>query len=164
MITADGDHPLRSAALTNDLDVVLSSARGVTQLPGLFPATNFICRRPTLSKSSAAGQPRAFQYYPEATGYKADVYLSGSDPLHAWGFEHRRRTLLEGGDVWLAPARLRDPPQLEYYQEGGSANISRTSEPFSKTPPANSMPPSSIAKSRSATHRRMGGRQGRRPG
>ena len=109
--------------LTNDLDVVLQLSREASrQLPGLFPATEFYLPPPDAVEVERCRPNRGhFNIIQMATGYKADVYLSGSDPLHAWGFEHRRRTLLEGGDVWLAPPEYVILRKLEYYQEGGSA-------------------------------------------
>jgi len=52
------------------------------------------------------------------TGFKADVYLSGRDPLHAWGLARARQLEVEG-QVLVAPPEYVILRKLEYYQEGG---------------------------------------------
>ena len=54
------------------------------------------------------------------SGYKADVYLSGSDPLHSWAMGHRRRLPWnENLQVALAPPEYVVLRKLEFYREGG---------------------------------------------
>jgi hypothetical protein len=54
------------------------------------------------------------------SGFKADVYPTGRDPLNAWGFRRRRRVEFEGETVVLAPPEYVIVRKLEYYREGGS--------------------------------------------
>jgi hypothetical protein len=54
------------------------------------------------------------------TGFKADVYLSGRDPLHAWGLAQARRLDVEGEALVVAPPEYVIVRKLEYYREGGS--------------------------------------------
>jgi len=55
------------------------------------------------------------------TALRADVYLLGDDPLHAWAFERRVRIPLEEGTaIWLAPPEYVVVRKLQYYQESGS--------------------------------------------
>jgi hypothetical protein len=56
------------------------------------------------------------------SGFKAHIYLVGSDPLHAWAFPRRRRVLwTDDLAVSVAPPEYVVLRKLEYYREGGSA-------------------------------------------
>lgn len=55
-----------------------------------------------------------------STGYKADLYLTGHDPLHRWAMARRIRLDLEGRWLWLAPPEYVIVRKLEYYREGRS--------------------------------------------
>ena len=54
------------------------------------------------------------------TGFKADIYVAGQDPLQLWAIERRRRVSMADGTVWLAPAEYVILRKLEYYREGKS--------------------------------------------
>ena len=55
------------------------------------------------------------------TALRADVYLPGDDPLHAWAFERRVRIPLEDdAAIWLAPPEYVLVRKLQYYEESGS--------------------------------------------
>lgn len=55
------------------------------------------------------------------TGHKADIYLFGEDPLHAWGFANRRRTEVdENRSLWVAPPEYVILRKLQYFKEGRS--------------------------------------------
>lgn len=55
------------------------------------------------------------------TALRADVYLLGDDPLHAWAFDRRVRIPLEEkASIWLAPPEYVVIRKLEYYRESGS--------------------------------------------
>jgi hypothetical protein len=56
------------------------------------------------------------------SGFKADVYLAGSDALHAWALPQRRRVQwTDQLAVSVAPPEYVILRKLEYYREGGSA-------------------------------------------
>jgi len=54
------------------------------------------------------------------TGFKADVYLIGSDPLHSWGIARARRLEVDGEPLMIAPPEYVIVRKLEYFREGGS--------------------------------------------
>lgn len=54
------------------------------------------------------------------TGFRADVYLRGRDPLHAWAFPKRRRITVQATELVVAPPEYVITRKLEYYREGGS--------------------------------------------
>jgi len=54
------------------------------------------------------------------TGFKADVYLSGRDPLHAWGLARARQLEVDGQVLVVAPPEYVILRKLEYFRDGGS--------------------------------------------
>ena len=108
--------------LTNDLDLVVTlAAEHAARLAVLFPAEQFYCP-PVEVMQAELRRARGghFNVIEEATGYKADFYPAGSDPLHAWALEHRR-DFGEGGEpLWVAPSEYVIVRKLEYFREGGS--------------------------------------------
>ena len=53
------------------------------------------------------------------TGYKADVYMMGNDPIQVWGFKNRHKLQLNEEDIWLAPPEYVIVKKLSYWEEGG---------------------------------------------
>ena len=54
------------------------------------------------------------------TALRADVYLLGSDPLHAWGFEHRTSLSIGEHPLSIAPIEYVILRKLEYFRDSGS--------------------------------------------
>lgn len=54
------------------------------------------------------------------SGWKADVYLMGQDPLHAWGMARAQVGDLEGEPARFAPPEYVIIRKLEFFREGGS--------------------------------------------
>lgn len=52
---------------------------------------------------------------------KADVYLVGSDELHAWAFGNSRQYSIGGIEIRVAPPEYVIVRKLELYREGGSS-------------------------------------------
>ncbi len=108
--------------LTHDLDLVVDlHLSRAERLLEAFPATEFY--RPPLEiiKLEAGRTFRGhFNLFHLDTGFKADIYLMGSDDLHHWAMAHRRRLSLRGLECWVAPPEYVIVRKLEYYREGGS--------------------------------------------
>jgi hypothetical protein len=68
----------------------------------------------------ARGQRGHFNLIHQATGFKADVYLAGHDPLHEWALARARRLEVEGEPLVVAPPEYVIVRKLEYFREGGS--------------------------------------------
>lgn len=110
--------------VTNDLDVVLScddEARAA--LLRAFPESDFYVPPESVIRAEQSRAQRGhFNLIHLDSGYKADIYLAGSDPLHAWALPLRRR-LRWAADLELSVA----PPEyvvlrkLEFFREGRSA-------------------------------------------
>jgi hypothetical protein len=108
---------------TNDVDIVIVlPAVEAAKLHAAFPGDQFYV--PPLEVIQAeAGRPLRghFNLIHEDSGYKANLYPVGSDPLHRWALERRRQTELPGSTVWVAPPEYVILRKLEYFHEGGSA-------------------------------------------
>jgi len=108
--------------LTNDVDlIVVLDPEHIARLTELFPPTEFYCPPPEII-AVEAGRPQRghINIIHHQTGFKADLYLSGQDPLHTWGLARARRLELNGQVVIVAPPEYVILRKLEYYREGRS--------------------------------------------
>ncbi|MSU33720.1 MAG: hypothetical protein EXS36_01135 [Pedosphaera sp.] len=108
--------------LTHDVDlIVVLDREQIARLPEVFPLAEFYCPPTEVVAVEAAREQRGhFNIIHHETGFKADVYLSGRDPLHAWGLARARRLEVEGEPLVVAPPEYVILRKLEYYREGGS--------------------------------------------
>lgn len=108
--------------LTHDVDlIVVLNQEHIARLRELFPPAEFYCP-PTevIAVEVARAQRGHFNIIHQETGFKADVYLSGLDPLHAWGLARARKLEVDGEALIVAPPEYVILRKLEYYREGGS--------------------------------------------
>jgi hypothetical protein len=108
--------------LTNDVDLVVVLDRAqIARLPEVFPETEFYCPPREAIEAEAAHDERGhFNIIHHETGFKADVYLAGRDPLHAWALPRARRLAVAGAPFVVAPPEYVIVRKLEFYREGGS--------------------------------------------
>jgi len=108
--------------LTADIDVVLLlGAEDLDALRAAFPqSAYYVPPDETLRLELARSARGAFNVIHLASQFKADIYLAGRDPLHAWALAQRRRIDLGGGGAWIAPPEYVIVRKLEYLREGGS--------------------------------------------
>ena len=108
--------------MTHDVDLIAVLDRGhIARLPEVFPPAEFYCPPPAMISAEAArAQGGHFNIIHHESGFKADVYPSGRDPLHAWGLARARRLEVEGEPLVVAPPEYVILRKLEYYREGGS--------------------------------------------
>jgi hypothetical protein len=108
--------------LTADIDVVLLlRLEDIAALRATFPDENYyVPPDDTLRLELTRSSRGMFNLIHHASSFKADVYLAGRDPLHAWALEHRRRIDLEGSGAWIAPPEYVIVRKLEFLREGGS--------------------------------------------
>jgi hypothetical protein len=108
--------------MTHDIDLVIElSHEDAQRFVDAFPLETFYCPPTEIIKVELGRSFRGhFNLIHHETGFKADVYLSGRDPLHEWALSRKNKIELEGGYVWVAPAEYVILRKLEYYREGKS--------------------------------------------
>lgn len=108
--------------LTLDVDIILTlSQADLKKFIAAFPEEAFYIPPLEVLRIEAARPQRGhFNLLHHDSGYKADIYLAGSDPLHAWAFERRRRIDFDGTPIWFAPPEYVIIRKLQFYREGGS--------------------------------------------
>jgi len=109
--------------LTLDLDLVIELKPGDAEklLLQAFPPGEFYSPPPE-SIGLEANRPLHghFNIIHQRTGFKADFYPMGQDPLHEWGMANRKRIEIEGEAFWVAPPEYVILRKLQYYREGRS--------------------------------------------
>ncbi|MBX7258432.1 MAG: hypothetical protein K1Y02_18865 [Candidatus Hydrogenedentes bacterium] len=108
--------------LTNDVDMIVFVKRGdAGRVVDAFPLSEFYCPPEEVIAVEAARALRGhFNIIHHETGFKADLYLSGDDPLHAWGLARARRVQIGEETVVVAPPEYVIVRKLEYFREGHS--------------------------------------------
>jgi len=108
--------------LTNGVDIVVVLDReGAASMVEAFPRAEFYCPpQEVIAVEATRGQRGHFNVIHHETGFKADIYLSGRDSLHAWGLANSKRVHIGGDMVTIAPPEYVIVRKLEYFREGGS--------------------------------------------
>ncbi|MBK6920357.1 MAG: nucleotidyl transferase AbiEii/AbiGii toxin family protein [Deltaproteobacteria bacterium] len=108
--------------LTNDIDLVVTLQ--VAEIPALvaaFPDELFYCAPAEVVRVEILrGHRGHFNIIHHETGFRADVYIAGRDPLHRWAMQRRRRLHLGSQALSVAPPEYVIVRKLEFYREGGS--------------------------------------------
>lgn len=110
--------------VTNDLDVVLAlDVPSIAALQQAFPEEEFYLPPDSVIRVEQARRQRGhFNILHHESGYKADIYLTGEDPLHAWALPLRRSLPWLGGQtIVVAPPEYVVLRKLEFFREGGSS-------------------------------------------
>jgi hypothetical protein len=108
--------------VTHDVDLVVALEAGqIDEFIAVFPPDQFYCPPRDVIRVETAREARGhFNLIHHATGFKADIYPMGQDPLHRWAMARRRSFRVEGTQVWVAPPEYVIVRKLQYFQEGGS--------------------------------------------
>lgn len=108
--------------LTNDIDLVVFLKPGdAPRLIEAFPADDFYCPPEEVLLLETAREHRGhFNLIHHESGWKADVYLMGQDPLHTWGMARVRVGTVDGEPARFAPPEYVIIRKLEFFREGGS--------------------------------------------
>jgi hypothetical protein len=108
--------------VTLDIDLVVElSQLQVRLLPTAFSPPEFYCPPADVIAVETQRSSRGhFNVIHLETGFKADFYPAGDDPLHQWALADRRRVEMFGEHVMLAPPEYVIVRKLEYFKEGGS--------------------------------------------
>ena len=108
--------------MTNDVDfITVLNHADIQRMPEFFPSSDFyLPPAETMMAEAARDQHGHFNIIHHATGFKADVFLSGRDEFNAWAFRNKRQAVFEGETLILAPPECVIVRKLEYYREGES--------------------------------------------
>lgn len=107
---------------TRDIDVVLDlRLTDVPRLAQAFPENDYyVPPSETLAEEASRSPAGHFNVVHRDTALRADIYLAGDDPLHAWAFQHRQRMRLEATEIWVAPVEYVVLRKLQYYRASES--------------------------------------------
>lgn len=107
---------------TRDIDIILRlTPADAPRFTSAFDAKRFYLPPPEALRREATRKAGGhFNVIDRETSFRADVYLAGSDALHAWAFERRRALDLEDTRVWIAPPEYVILRKLEYHRDSGS--------------------------------------------
>lgn len=107
---------------TYDIDLVMElAAEDIPSLIALFSPEEFYCPPAESIATEIARQLDGhFNIIHHATGFKADIYPAGSDPLHKWAMARCSKITIGQCDIYLAPPEYVIIRKLQYYREGRS--------------------------------------------
>jgi len=108
--------------LTNDVDIVVDiTPEQDKQLSRVFPEAEFYAPPEEIVQVEIARRHRGhFNIIHHASGFKADMYLAGADPLHEWAFARTKSVIVNGEPIVIAPPEYVIVRKLEFCREGGS--------------------------------------------
>jgi hypothetical protein len=108
--------------MTHDIDLVMELDHEDTErFADAFPMDTFYCPPTEVIKVELGRNFRGhFNLIHHETGFKADIYLRGRDPLHEWALNNRKKTDIDGEYIWVAPVEYVILRKLDYYREGKS--------------------------------------------
>jgi hypothetical protein len=108
--------------LTHDVDIVLNLfGNQIKSFTALFsPDKFYIPPEETLLMETSRRHRGHFNLIHLESGYKADIYLLGSDKLHHWAMERRKNVNFLSEQIYIAPPEYVIIRKLEFYREGGS--------------------------------------------
>jgi hypothetical protein len=107
--------------MTHDIDLIIDLHKEqIPKLLHVFPEGEYY-RPPeeVIGVEIARAQRGHFNLIHHMSGYKADIYLHGHDPLHAWGMKNRQSIIIGEEEMKIAPAEYIIIRKLEYYRESG---------------------------------------------
>ena len=108
--------------MTHDIDLVKELGNEETErFAAVFPIDMFYCPPTEVIKVELGRRMRGhFNLIHHASGFKADIYLRGQDPLHEWALNNRKKIDFDDEYIWVAPPEYVIIRKLEYYKEGKS--------------------------------------------
>ncbi len=109
--------------VTNDGDLVVALKESdVVSLAAAFPEEEFYFPPIDIVKVELTRSQRGhLNIIHFASGYKADLYIIATDPLHKWALPLRRTIKWGEESIWVAPPEYVILRKLEYFREGGSS-------------------------------------------
>ncbi len=113
--------------LTHDIDIVLRLPKGkVVEFIQAFSEEDFYCPPEEIILQEIGRPSRGhINLIHNRTGFKADIYFIGIEPLQKWGLENRKRVEVDSSQIFFAPIAYVILYKLKYFKEGGSEKHKR---------------------------------------
>lgn len=109
--------------LTHDIDLVVHlESPDLQRFQSLFVPTEYYCPPVDVLQIEMKRRPYGhFNVIHHASGFNADIYFEGTDPLHRWALSHRKRIEInDSQSLWLPPPEYLILRKLEFYREGSA--------------------------------------------
>jgi hypothetical protein len=108
--------------LTHDVDIILHlKITDLNSLVNIFSNEEFYLPPIEVIRTEMSRTMRGhFNIIHHETGFKADIYLAGNDPLHIFAFKNLKTFKINSEDVYVAPPEYVIIRKLEFYDEGKS--------------------------------------------
>jgi len=108
--------------MTNDIDIVIDVAvADVPLLAACFPLSDFYFPPEEVVVVELRREQRGhFNIIHHDSGFKADMYPKGTDPVQQWAVDGARIVEVDGAAIALAPPEYVIVKKLEFFREGGS--------------------------------------------
>ncbi len=108
--------------MTHDVDLVLTLTDPLARsLIDAFPEEDFYVPPLDVMRLELRRPSHGhFNLIHHDTGFKADIYLAGRDPLHAWAMTRKKRVGEAPTAFWVAPPEYVIIRKLAWYREGRS--------------------------------------------
>lgn len=116
--------------MTHDIDLVLEvSSSEISKIANEFPPEEFYCPPLDVMIIESRRELRGhFNIIHHDSGFKADIYFTGREPLQFWGIKNRRKVSITNQTYWFASPEYVILKKLEYYKEGQSEKHIRDSK------------------------------------
>jgi hypothetical protein len=107
---------------TNDIDLIAHiDASAAIRIPRLFASEEYYCPPAEVIMTEVVRERRGhFNILHIASGFKADIYLSGSDSFQQWALENSHRVKFGDSSLVVAPIEYVIVMKLQYFREGHS--------------------------------------------
>ena len=108
--------------LTNDIDLVIFLIKNdIDKFIRAFSSENFYCPPSDVINSELEQKTGGhFNLIHHESGFKAVIYLAGSDELQIWAIRNAKEIEFEGSIIFIAPPEYVIINKLEFYREGKS--------------------------------------------
>ncbi len=108
--------------VTHDVDVVVELPRrlAASLVASFTPAEFYVPPEEVVLVELTRERHGHFNLIHHKSGFKADIYLVGEDPLHPWGLARRVRLKLGDTTLAVAPVEYVVVRKLQFFTEGGS--------------------------------------------
>jgi hypothetical protein len=108
--------------LTHDVDIIIYlKQNNIKKVILMFSEEEFYIPPYEIIKTESVRNNRGhFNIIHHESGFKADIYLVGNDPLHIFAFKNKKQFIIDKQNVQFAPPEYVIIRKLEFLDEGGS--------------------------------------------